>query len=139
MIPAPMITTSKEREDADVTASGRFIRADSEKDFPASNLEPNKLVFDSKARLPNCLLGAETTPLVQGLGFGRNVEAKAIFWVLVWSLAAVLKYQSENRCTKAAEKTQVGREERVYSSRKFHPGYLFLSFFVFLLFFLKSK
>jgi hypothetical protein len=70
MIPAPMITTSKVREDADITASGRSIRVDIE-------MEPNKLVLDPKAKLPDCLLGDEKRRSLQGLGYGRNVDVEA--------------------------------------------------------------
>jgi hypothetical protein len=69
MIPAPMITTSKVREDADITASGRSIRVDIE-------MEPNKLVLDPKAKLPDCLLGDEKRRSCRGWDMGGTLTSK---------------------------------------------------------------
>ena len=69
IIPAPVITTSKERDSADMghnpeneTGSGRFvIRVALD-----ANLEPKKKLF----LVPNSLFEYETTPFDREIGFG---------------------------------------------------------------------
>lgn len=70
IIPAPIITTSKERDSADIgcdpeneTGSGRaVIRVALD-----TNLEPRKELF---FLVPNSLLEYETTPFEREIGFG---------------------------------------------------------------------
>lgn len=79
------MTTSKVWEEAEIgTGPVRFTRVDSEKNFLEDTPEPNKVLPDSKAKLVNRLLEEETRGLVQGLGFGQNVEAEAIFSLLLY-------------------------------------------------------
>ena len=86
IIPAPIITTSKERDSADIgcdpeneTGSGRvviLVALD-------TNLEPRKKLF----LVPNSLFEYETTPFEREIGFGfgqqkmDEAEKAIFFWV----------------------------------------------------------